>query len=65
MTTNRPVPTASFAQEELFLCIAEYGDAARLFYALLKDEDELEKVFGEFLVSATRFSNEHPNGAQR
>ncbi len=52
MTTNRPVPTASFAQEELFLCIAD-GDAARLFYALLKDEDELEKVFGEFLVSAT------------
>ena len=43
----------SFAQDELFLCIAEYEDAARRFYALLKDEDDVEEVFGEFLVSAT------------
>jgi hypothetical protein len=35
------------------LCIGEYEDAARRFYALLKDEDEVEEVFGEFLASAT------------
>jgi hypothetical protein len=56
MTTNtisRPVRSISFAQEELFLCITEDEDAPRLFYALLKDEDEVEKVFGEFLVPVT------------
>jgi hypothetical protein len=52
-TISRPVRSVSFAQDELFLCIAEYEDAARRFYALLKDEDDVEEVFGEFLVSAT------------
>ena len=54
MTTNtisRPVRSVSFAQEELFLCVAEDENAVQLFYALLKDE--VEKVFGEFLVSVT------------
>jgi hypothetical protein len=59
MTTNtisRPLRSASFVQEELLLCIAEGKDAARLLYALLKDEDQVEKVFGEFLVSVTAAS---------
>ena len=56
MTRNiisRPVRGVSFVQEELFLSIAENEDATRVFYALLKDEDEVEKVFSEFLVSVT------------
>ncbi len=54
MTRNiisRSVRSVSFVQAELFLAVAEDEDAARLFYALLKDEHEVEKVFGEFLVS--------------
>jgi hypothetical protein len=47
------VRSVSFAQQEQCLCIAEPEDAARLFYTLLKDEHEVEKVFGEFLVSVT------------
>ena len=50
-TISRPVRSVSFVQEELFLCVEEDEDAALLFYALLKDE--VEKVFGEFLVSVT------------
>jgi hypothetical protein len=47
------VGTVGFAQEELFSRLADDEDVAGPFYALLKDEDEIEKVFGEFVVSAT------------
>lgn len=56
MTTSaisRLVRSVRFAQEELFLLVADDEDVAGLFYALLKDEDGIEKVFGEFVVSAT------------
>jgi hypothetical protein len=55
MTTSaisRLVRSVGFAQEELFLLVADDEDAARAFYGLLKDDDEVEKVFGEFVVSA-------------
>jgi hypothetical protein len=49
---SRLVRSVGFAQEELFLLVADDEDAARAFYGLLKD-DEVEQVFGEFVVSAT------------
>jgi hypothetical protein len=49
-TISTPVRSASFPQQELFLAIAEDEDVARWLYALL--ENEVERVFGEFLVSA-------------
>jgi hypothetical protein len=52
-TISRPVRSVGFAHEELLLWIAEDEDAARLSYALFKDEEPVEKVFGEFLVSVT------------
>ena len=50
---SRLVRTVGFAQEQLFLRPVDDEHVAGLFYALLKDEDEIEKVFGEFVVSAT------------
>jgi hypothetical protein len=56
MTTNtisNLILSARFAHEDLFLCTAEAEDTLRAFSVLLKNEAEVEKMFGEFLVSNT------------
>ena len=61
---SRPVRGVGFAKGKRFLLPPGDGDAARLFYAFLKDEDDLEKVFGEYLVRSPS-SREYPTSERQ
>ena len=67
MSTNmisRPVRGVVFAKGKRFLLPPGDEDAARLFYVFLKDEDDLEKVFGEFLARSPS-SREYPTSERQ